>query len=128
MVFHKSILHLSVSSLLFLPLHWASGGGHSNTTRMLLELVGANILSTNHVFLFFFVFIYYYYYFYLSMMITTYAYFIRRYTRCHDFLSRSEGTCLILLLFRKEAQTCGDWFQKSLFETLITQHKCQSLI
>ena len=128
MVFHKSILHLSVSSLLFLPLHWASWGGHSNTTRMLLELVGANILSTNHVFLFFFVFIYYYYYFYLSMMITTYAYFIRRYTRCHDFLSRSEGTCLILLLFRKEAQTCGDWFQKSLFETLITQHKCQSLI
>ena len=27
------------------------------------------------------------------MMIATYAYFIRRYTRYHDFLSRSEADC-----------------------------------
>ena len=103
------------------PLHWASGGGHSNTARMLLEL-GAKIHSTNHAKCFFFFF--YFFIFFLIiviiiifnffvinktdiwMMITTNAYFIRRYTRCHDILSRSEGTCLLLLI--KEAQTLGD--------------------
>ena len=140
MAFHKSILHLSVSSLLFLPqggdtlLHWASGGGHSNTVKMLLEL---DINSTNHAKCFFFTFFLLLLLFILfvinktdvSMMIATYAYFIRRYTRYHDFLSRSEADCqrvrVWYFLFRKEAQTYGEWFQKAF---LITQHKWQSLI